>query len=525
MPTNVLENYRNDQKIEELRDILASIFVSVQETSNKLDRNDRDNYLGQKNLHLELTNIYEAIVDAQKGTDTRSVTNENGETVFNTDMAQNIAYISSDTLGIRNAVDIMSNNSTASLAHGLDSSQEQNDIFSEMTGCLDNLIEVEEDRKEGGIVNSLIGGAKNGILGAFSRFTKGFTVSLNKSSIGELVDGFKPVITKTGAETKNAITSMSMKEKLKDVVAAKVAQKSESLMDAIIPIITKIGNAIAKFVENWGNPVKVGLALSIPLITGLGTLMLGLYMIFNELKDFVGERIDKIVDVLKVFSPANLVSSLFDGIKDLMDASVKALSDTIGDAWKEIKTTVSEAVDALINGVKSFFEIPVVKSGVNLVSKMGGAVMNRVTNFINGDSSNVTETNNENNRFEAMTSPITSSIHNFAEMVEGYLKQLVSVNASKPVIARSKNSIRMNTLGDKVTNNTSYANASDGSSSQDFNSSTNITYGGSIGSSRIENQLNDVTDKLSRITEVISNILEKMPAGSAHFSFGGASLI
>lgn len=485
-----LETAQANRQHQELMEIIYSIFTELK-TKNSFDK-AKDNTKKNETDTGEIATYLYTTVDCIK------------------EIQHSEKDIASNMDDIRVAMNL--------LAANQDSLQEKDEkYYNAIVRNTDEFLDVEEEKQDGirGLFSDMIGNIKSSITGFANNLfrPKPRTVILAKSSIKDISGIFK---TYTG---KNAVEPKSFKEKAKDAAAADV-------LKSLGTIITKIGTAITISIKGIATALQVFIYVIFPvvLLGAVGVLVIGLYFIVKLLIDsiisFLGNALEHIISAVKPIVDA--ISGIYESVGKVLGTIVGGIEQILGivnEAWNTLKTIASTIVGFL--------------NPKNMI----GTAVNGIKSFFGGEQK---ETGTATN-FELMTGPICQAVHDFADMVKGYLATIAKTKAYEVIRTNVGNQKTVNSSNiDTVTYANGYSNstntshntssntstAMDGRPDNNFNKTNIAKYENEYSSNMTAQAKSDNSDVVRQIKEtnsLLNKLLEALQSNTAkEYSIFGA---
>lgn len=143
----------------------------------------------------------------------------------------------------------------------------------------------------------------------------------------------------------------------------------------------KLGNVLdsaSGFFKGWSDPVKVGTAIAIPIVGGLGVLMGGYYLVVNRVADAVVDVSNSIRDVLSGGIKGLIVGSPARSEKRSVAADTKSI-DAINSgtsALKQYGTKIDASIQSVLN-VESQIAANIQKLPISEIRRDVSSISNR----------------------------------------------------------------------------------------------------------------------------------------------------
>lgn len=427
-----------------------------------------------------------------------------------------------------------SDNEIKTILHDLSGSLTE--YFEEVSDKADD----EEDKKD--IIGGMIGSVKSFFNEMFSsglgKLFKGVQVSITKASIKDFVGGFKPLIAAgvIGVEG-------SQKQGFKGAVGNRVGQAAgkgiDSIVSAISRTITKVGNALVRFINIWAT----GAPLVPPLLAAALVIVVGLYFItemiidkFYPLFDMITQQIcnffPQVIEAIMATSPfgaivlvvktiAKLIAAL-TGVdidnpkgKDNKDLPYESQLDNIVEVLNFIafklglkklnvdkkEQTEKETFIKADNGVTTNM------SNSSNASQTFNSVSNTVSNAANANIQNSTMETSENvfvNSFDTMVAKLLAPLNNIETLISDFVQSVAERAEDEPIMQGSSSSIKMQNL-----NNTNFASNNITTADGVIPGGNSISYTSYSNSQYTDLNAGDGNEKLVNAVNAILDFLKK----------------
>lgn len=415
------------------------------------------------------------------------------------------------------------------------------DLSGSLTEYFEEVTDKDDEDDNKGIIGGMIGGVKSFFGGMFSsglgKLFKGVQVSITKASIKDFVGGFKPLIAAGG------IGGGKQKQGFKGAVGNRVGQAAGkgvgSIVSAIASTITKVGNALVRFINIWAT----GAPLIPPLLVAALVIVVGLYFIveliittfyplFEMLTTAICTFFPQVIEAIMAASPfgalvlivktiAKLIASLAgvdmdnpSGNSDKKDLPYEDHLDNIVEVLRFIAFKMGITKWADVVKEKSDKETFIkADNGVSKTENTSNAsqtfnsVSNAVSNAADTNIQNSTMETSENvftNSFAGITEKLLAPLNSIERLISDYVARVAEKTEDEPIEQSSNSSIQMQNL-----NNTSFATNSITTSDGVIPGGNSISYTSYSNSQFTDLNAGDGNEKLVNAVNAILDFLKK----------------
>lgn len=412
--------------------------------------------------------------------------------------------------------------------------QEENNLDTKetlynLTGSITEYFETAAEQNEEqntNLIGSMIGGIK-GFFGAMfssglSKIFKGVQVSITKSTIKDFAGVFKPLI---AASSVAANKQGGVKSMIGNKVGQAAGKGTENIVSALATTVSKIGNAIVRFINIWAT----GAPLVPPLLAAALVIVVGLYFIvdliittffplFEMIANAIVDFFPQVLDTIMAASPFGAIVLIVKTIAKL----IAALSNTSLDGnqgkseginYSKPLEEITEILKLMLIGIStgkvSAAAINKYNSTNAIMTNNTASASSNISNAANAVTQNTSAETAQNESsittvFGVFSDTLLQPFNDLKSAIADFVNAVADFKRYEPIQSAGSSSISYQNMNQvNRTNNISPADGvMQGGNSIQYTSFNNTQYSDLLG----KNDNKDVVEKLADIISLLKEM-------------------